>query len=436
MKASRLVLCGCALVPTAHSISADVLVVDGGGGADHTFIQAAVDAAADGDTILVRGGGYAGFSIVDRSLNVVADAGASVSVSGAVRVLDLSIEKDVLLAGLTGIGIPSLVDDLAGHGLVLRDNFGSVRVETSSFTGADNFDATLPEDCIGFGDNSGFHGALAENCADVVLHRSEFTGGDGLILPDDFDGLGYCGFLLPGGAGGHGVFADAARVVLSDSVTVGGNGEYGGQGGRGGDGYRGVGTGQVVVAGTSLTGGEGGVGFDFLFGPGGAGGDGILTLGATDTLLRDNLAAGGAGGPSVVFEAGEDGQGVEVYGDLTEFAQVARKLRADSPVREGEVLALDFEGVTADFAVLLYGTPETFLLPLFQGALLTDATPGVIVAGTLAGTGQLTLEATVGDVDASLGALRVTLQGLFVTTKTGIATLGSAQEVVLLDAAF
>jgi len=435
MHAARLVpLCIASVLSSARA-SADVIVVDDGGGADHTSIQSAVDAAVDGDTILVRAGFYGGFTIANRSLTVTADAGENVVITGAVRVLDLTITQDVLLAGLTGAGVPSLSDDLAGHGLVLRNNFGSVRVETSSFTGADNFDATLPEDCIAFGDNNGFHGALVENCADVVMHRSEFYGGDGLILPDDFTGLGYCGFLLPGGDGGHGVFADAARVVISDSVTVGGDGEYGGQGGRGGDGYRGLGTGQVVVAGTELAGGEGGVGFDFLFGPGGQGGDGILTLGSTDTLLRDNATAGGEGGHSVVFEDGADGQGIEVYGTLTEFSQAARKLSADSPAREGELLSLDFEGVPEDFAVLLYGTPETFLLPIFQGALLTDATPGVIVLGTIDGTGQLSLEATVGGIDASLGAIRLSLQGLFVTS-TGTATLGSAQDVVLLDAAF
>lgn len=54
-----------------------VLVVDDDGGADYTSIQAAVDAATDGDTVLVRPGTYREQVTVETNVTVVAPEGAT-----------------------------------------------------------------------------------------------------------------------------------------------------------------------------------------------------------------------------------------------------------------------------------------------------------------------------------------------------------------------
>jgi pectin methylesterase-like acyl-CoA thioesterase len=74
---------------TVTNASADVLVVAAGGGGDFLEIQAAIDAANEGDTILVKSGTYLSFLIVGKQLEVLADTNASVHVDGAVRVRSL-----------------------------------------------------------------------------------------------------------------------------------------------------------------------------------------------------------------------------------------------------------------------------------------------------------------------------------------------------------
>src|SRR6185295_9138873 len=69
--------------------SAGVLVVNAAGGAPYTTIQAAVDAAIDGDTVHVKAGNYTSFTISNKSISVAADAGAHPYISGGVRVQSL-----------------------------------------------------------------------------------------------------------------------------------------------------------------------------------------------------------------------------------------------------------------------------------------------------------------------------------------------------------
>src|SRR5262245_59533449 len=66
----------------APAQSSHVLVVAPSGG-QFTTIQAAIDAAENGDSILVKAGTYPGFSIIARArLDVVAEVDAIVNVGG------------------------------------------------------------------------------------------------------------------------------------------------------------------------------------------------------------------------------------------------------------------------------------------------------------------------------------------------------------------
>jgi hypothetical protein len=76
----------------ATTSSASVLVVDASGGGGYTQIQAAVDAAVDGDTILVKSGSYRSFRVGDRELAIVGDTGRDVRVVGSIILAAFRVE--------------------------------------------------------------------------------------------------------------------------------------------------------------------------------------------------------------------------------------------------------------------------------------------------------------------------------------------------------
>src|SRR6187402_1540088 len=90
----------CLSLLLASAARADVFVVDASGGGDFTTLQAAVNAAADGDTLLVRTGSYAGFLLTGKGLSIVAERGAEPKVSADVRLLSITAGHTVVLSGL------------------------------------------------------------------------------------------------------------------------------------------------------------------------------------------------------------------------------------------------------------------------------------------------------------------------------------------------
>ena len=73
---------------------ADVWIVDATGGGDFRDLQAAVDAAGDGDTLVVRDGVYSTFFAIDKGLRVVAERGATPVVHGTVVVREVPMMPD------------------------------------------------------------------------------------------------------------------------------------------------------------------------------------------------------------------------------------------------------------------------------------------------------------------------------------------------------
>ncbi|HVQ26270.1 MAG TPA: hypothetical protein VMV01_13880, partial [Planctomycetota bacterium] len=73
---ARLLVLSAVLPALSPAARAGVLVVDGPAGSGYPNVQAAVDAATNGDVILVRQGGGGLFTIAGKSLTVIADRGA------------------------------------------------------------------------------------------------------------------------------------------------------------------------------------------------------------------------------------------------------------------------------------------------------------------------------------------------------------------------
>lgn len=89
--------CGLGRVPHAQAV---VNVDPTGAGGAFTDLQAAVDAAADGDLLLLASGTYGDVTIDGRSLALAARPGASPSIEGRVIVRNVGATQSVELSGL------------------------------------------------------------------------------------------------------------------------------------------------------------------------------------------------------------------------------------------------------------------------------------------------------------------------------------------------
>src|SRR5688572_1658513 len=80
-RALRRVLIGLAFVPALPAIATagHVRIVDASGSAPFTSIQAAIDAAVDGDVLLVGAGTYPGFTVDGKGLVLLAPSSALVT---------------------------------------------------------------------------------------------------------------------------------------------------------------------------------------------------------------------------------------------------------------------------------------------------------------------------------------------------------------------
>ena len=218
-------LAAAAALLTPLALAGDVLVVASSGSGDFTYLQAAVDAAAEGDTIVVEAGTYAVNTVIAaKSLDIVAMDGGADWPTSRIDVLDLAPSQTVRLAGLgvrnlrvEGCLGPVVLEDLNPNGsiqttsnLLVLDS-PAVTVTNSSFTG----------DCDYGWDDAGAWGGPAVYAGDsqVRIYHSALTGGWG---NDDF---GPCGV---GGFGGPGIWADTGSTVRHSGCSfVGGAGGYG-----------------------------------------------------------------------------------------------------------------------------------------------------------------------------------------------------------------
>jgi hypothetical protein len=410
------------LLAAAPAVTADVLIVDGNGGAAFTTIQAAVTSAVDGDVILVKSfDAYGSFSIANLSLIVMADAGANVTLQGSVTIQNLSADRRVVISGLSVYGQADL-----GSGLNVANNQGAVRLQDCLFQGADNLTCQF-NPFVG----AGRPGVRVQGSVDTAFDGCLLVGGNGM-------GGAYGGPCYIGGTGGDGIYAFESTIVLTNCVLqggMGGNATFDGLGGDGGPGFHSKDY-RVVASGCLFRGGPGGIGYDFFPIEGyGNGGTGLIVDANCSAHLLDNEYEGGAAGMSAFGVPGSPGVGQMLQGPGLFFAGSAHPLVASpAAVREGESLSLSFSGAPGDVAMLmLHVTPNVFVLNNFGGALLLDLPLllGPLTFGAIPASGTLSASVPIPELGPGIDALPVLLQAL-VNEAAGLR-LGGAAAIVMLD---
>jgi hypothetical protein len=381
------------LLALVSSVSAGgVVKVGESGSVSYPTLQVAIDAASEGDTLLVAQGTYPGFTIQDRSISIFAAPGGQVVIEGQVRVTGLAAQRSVLIAGLE-IRPP---EDPAGlvsvSALELVDDDGHVRIESCTLVGAQPTGEAA--------NGTGGTGALVVNCDRVVLASSSVHGGAGRSFCP-----GPLGCDLSS-AGGLGLWVRNSVVAVFECDVRGGyGGFYDVCTGPGGTAML-VFASNVWLAGSSVTGGAGGITTAGCTGfLGGNGGDGLLLQSGTIQSLDNSLAGGPGGATSTPGQPGVPL--VNNGGTYNALAGRARLADAELVLEDTTSNALSLAGEPGDKVwVASAARPSFQLAPFLSGWWLVPLPARLPMAplGTIAGTGTLSTALPTPSVTASSAA--------------------------------
>jgi len=119
---------------SAVVLSARTITVDDSGGADHTKIQDAVDAAEDGDTVSVNAGTYNEKVVVSKSIDLIGESNSTVIIEGDGEGDVVGIRKPwVNMSGFSVRGSGTIYSDA---GIKVRASHCSIFSNNCSFNGA------------------------------------------------------------------------------------------------------------------------------------------------------------------------------------------------------------------------------------------------------------------------------------------------------------
>ncbi len=385
-------------------------------------IQAAVDAASDGETLLIAPGYYGGFTVNGKGLTVIAPLG-TVNISETITITGLSAAQAVRLSQLVVV-IPgdAMSNTPAERVIALRGvgNQGQIWLQDCLFTGA-----------IGVGSVTGVGepgGAGAEflQCAHVLASNCAFTGGTGggCVSSNCYGGSG--------GVGGSGVRANGGQLSFQAcTLTAAMGGTNGSSGGAGGHGLHAIGVAHTRATGTTFKGGKGGEAWDFLCIKGGAGGHGINATSGEVKLLASPIIAGGAGNGQVCPD-GSAGQPFFGAANLEVLPDPARTLSANDFSGDGTSLAVEVHGQAGDKVWLATALRWNWLhvSGVFGVWLLPYPHPLTLIPqGTIPASGTLSLAPFVSDF-AVPAQIRL-LQALVVDTQGQAYFTGGRHAVVI-----
>ncbi len=387
---------------------ADVFVVAVDGTGDFPDIQPAIDAASDGDTILVLPGSYGSFDISNRALTITSEIATLATITGTVRVRGLAPGKTVTLSGLAVTGNYSGPLGL-GFGLRLQNNQGPVVAQDCLFQASPT---NQPPTSVG---NFGRPGASIQDCASSVFVRCEINGGPGRFA------YSCCDY---GTSGGNGMSASGpGTLTLFESSLTGFQGQTSGWGGPGGHGLL-RGGGDVYLFGSALTGGDGGFGDDFIFGPGGNGGSALVVQSSATAFERDNQYTPGAVGPSFLgTPGGQPGAAIDGPGVTNQLPGTHRRVSGQNIAWSEGDYRLQVSGEPGDTVRLAFSNQISNAFdPVVRGVWVPPAdgkiTPFPLL--TLPASGEATLDIATWRVGQLVQGERWVLQLLLTDTNGGM----------------
>lgn len=438
-RALTALVAGTALATSAH---ADVLEVIPFGGGAYLSVQAAIDAAQDGDIILLKGANaHPGFTVDGKSLEIIAEYEEKVIIiAGNIRIENLAPHQTVTLINFSCTGDPmeSLPggDSLGRHGLVVRQALGHVRLVDCTFRGADSI-AT-----IGFtvqGNPDGGAGVVA-TAADISFLRCTLEGGNAANLVGDLLASGGCYCTITDQRGGDGLRALNSNVSLYDVGLKGGHGNDGEvYGGDGGHGLALLGTSTLFASGSDFQGWFGGTGNDWVFSEAGDGGSGVYATAATTCRFLDSTFAGASGGSSLSGgPKGVDGQPRKIIGTVVDLAGLAHRLTLSSPVREQESMEFTLSGHPNDQVYTVFGIGDGSQYLAEYAGQFHVSVPWLqfLYVGLVPASGTLAGSVPVPELGPGVQGLVFRVQPFFVHGVGGNTLLGNWAPLVLLDGAF
>ncbi|HZN38587.1 MAG TPA: hypothetical protein VFD82_07275 [Planctomycetota bacterium] len=348
----------CFALVLAGALEAQSLwTVDITGATGFTTIQAAINAAADGDVIVIKSGNYTtgSFDVNDKALTFIEDAGA-VATAVSARITNPN-GKTVAIRGIDFRRNSPAVSGLnPGRNLHVIDNTGTVWLEDCTFeTGGVIVAAPGPTYPAIDSSNSAAAGGT------LWLTRCTVRGTRGIRTPQ---GMMQAGVAIRANA--HA----GDRLVLQHCVVEGGDGAAGFfptsiPGGHGADAVEAP-FGSVFAAGGAIAGGDGGGG-----GSGGGctnagdGGDGLVLAGVANADLLGTACSGGAPGTATgTCAAGVAGLGTNVAASSTLFVAPAgtpHSIAMTAPVLDGTSTTASYTGepLAAAFAFASFGAGFT-----------------------------------------------------------------------------
>lgn len=406
----RCVLLACLAVPASFA-SQQVHVV--GPGQEYTSLQAAIDAAGDGDVILVKEGHHPTAAIDGKGLAIVADDPADLGFHriGTLVISNLPVGRTVHVRGFQFSEAASVLQ----------------RLRVSDCAGA-----VLVEDCQL--DKATVSVVAIENGSAVVLTRCILEGAKG--------------HSMIGRPGAPALTTTNSSVAIYDCVLAGGDGGndsspdqlYSGPPTDGGDGAV-VHGGSLFASGSTLSGGDGG---DMLTGLSlaticGDGGNGAaLDGGAIFRRLNSPLlpgAAGTANYPRFGLPGNPGEPLVVIDGVAASIAEFARRLEIASPIREGQSTQLTMTGQPNEPCWILFSLAAQ---PIYASGLrgtLVPALPVTVVGlGNLpsGGVAAIPIQLPAGALPPGIEAVPIHLQGMFAGA-SGPILLSSPSTLVVID---
>jgi len=383
---SKAALLGASLALCAATAQAGVTILGQPG--NYSTIQAAVDAAVDGDIVLVEDGTYPPFTIEDKGLAIFALSNGKVTVGGMSywtapsKVRDLAAHRTVVLVGLNFRGPVGWSNSPGGPGLLLSGNNGHVRIQGCLLEGG------RPE-YMSYAIKGG-DGLMALSSARVLVTQSHLDG----------NSPGFMSGASPK-AGGDGINSLDSSIAVYESLVHGGFGsdETYPSGGDGGAACK-IDDWGLFASGSEFRGGRGGSGDTVGCTLGGNGGHGLHLVDAQVYLLDNTILAGSGNGGSCGWSS--PGQPIVSIGSAVHsLPGTGRSLSGPTQIPDKSLLQLAVVGAPGDAVWLIRARRAEFRFALAFNGMLCVPYPWklpVTPLGTIGAGGSLSLSIPIGDL--------------------------------------